>query len=44
MGKSLQGAGGALVMGVVFNAYINRTPLFASNKTPEAWLTEIYES
>ncbi len=43
MGKSLQGAGGALVMGVVFNAYINRTPLFASGKMPEAWLTEIYE-
>jgi serine phosphatase RsbU (regulator of sigma subunit) len=45
MGKSIQGAGGALVMAVLYNSYIDRTPLSASlyQKTPEAWLTEIYE-
>jgi len=45
MGKSIQGAGGALVMAVLYNSYIDRTPLFASlyQKTPEAWLTEIYD-
>jgi tetratricopeptide (TPR) repeat protein len=43
MGKSLQGAGGALVMGVVFNAFVNRTPIFGAGKMPEAWLMEIYE-
>jgi len=45
MGKSLQGAGGALVMAVVFNSYINRTALFPSihMRPPENWLTEIYE-
>ena len=45
MGKSIQGAGGALVMAAIFNSYINRTPLFASLylKSPEAWITEIYE-
>jgi len=45
MGKSIQGAGGALVMAVLYNSYIDRTPLFASlyQKTPEAWLMEIYE-
>jgi len=45
MGKSLQGAGGALVFAVVFNSYINRTPLFPSIYTqkPESWISEIYE-
>ncbi|MDR2734865.1 MAG: SpoIIE family protein phosphatase [Spirochaetota bacterium] len=45
MGKSLQGAGGALVFGVVFNSYINRTPLFPSiyMAKPETWISEIYE-
>jgi tetratricopeptide (TPR) repeat protein/HAMP domain-containing protein len=44
MGKSMQGAGGSLVMGVVFNAIMSRS---ASNKkvldmSPEEWLTDIY--
>ena len=44
MGKSMQGAGGSLVMGVVINAIMSRS---ASNKrvldvTPEQWLTELY--
>ncbi|TGN10244.1 SpoIIE family protein phosphatase [Leptospira ilyithenensis] len=44
MGKSMQGAGGALVMGVVINAIMSRS---ASNKKvldmkPEEWLTDIY--
>ncbi|MDR2734214.1 MAG: SpoIIE family protein phosphatase [Spirochaetota bacterium] len=45
MGKSLQGAGGALVMGVIFNSYINRTLLQPgiSMKTPEAWIIDVYE-
>ncbi|MCS7206223.1 MAG: SpoIIE family protein phosphatase [Leptospiraceae bacterium] len=45
MGKSTQGAGGALVMGVVMNSIIARS---ARNDrvldiTPEQWLKEIYE-
>lgn len=44
MGKSMQGAGGSLVMGVVFNAIMSRS---ASNKkvldmNPEDWLTDVY--
>ncbi|HMV44332.1 MAG TPA: SpoIIE family protein phosphatase, partial [Leptospiraceae bacterium] len=44
MGKSMQGAGGSLVMGVVINAIMSRS---ASNKrvmntTPEQWLSELY--
>lgn len=44
MGKSMQGAGGAIVMGVVMNSIMART---AENKkvldtTPEKWLTDIY--
>lgn len=45
MGKSMQGAGGALVMGVVMNSIMARS---ASRDrildvTPEQWLTEVYE-
>ncbi|TGL61032.1 SpoIIE family protein phosphatase [Leptospira sarikeiensis] len=44
MGKSMQGAGGALVMGVVMNSILARSA--ANNRildvTPEQWLTEIY--
>jgi len=45
MGKSMQGAGGALVMGVVMNSIMARS---AKNNrvldtTPEAWLGEVYE-
>ncbi|MDR2734785.1 MAG: serine/threonine-protein phosphatase [Spirochaetota bacterium] len=45
MGKSIQGAGGALVMAVLYNSYIDRTPLSPGlyQKTPEAWLAGIYE-
>ncbi len=44
MGKSMQGAGGSLVMGVVFNAIMSRS---ASNKkvldmNPVDWLTDVY--
>jgi HAMP domain-containing protein/tetratricopeptide (TPR) repeat protein len=44
MGKSMQGAGGSLVMGVVMNSIMARS---ASNKrvldlTPEQWLTNVY--
>ncbi|TGK38416.1 stage II sporulation protein E [Leptospira gomenensis] len=44
MGKSIQGAGGALVMGTVFKAIITRTQLSRSNqkKTPEKWLKDCY--
>ncbi len=44
MGKSMQGAGGSLVMGVVMNSIMARS---ASNRrildvTPEQWLTNVY--
>lgn len=44
MGKSLQGAGGALVMGTVFNAFVERTKTleYAQSLTPERWLRECY--
>lgn len=41
MGKSIQGAGGALVFGVVFNSGIMRTRLERNARTyPELWLRE----
>ncbi len=44
MGKSLQGAGGALVAGVVIKSILTRTLLYQENqnKTPERWLKEIF--
>ncbi|MCB1142705.1 MAG: SpoIIE family protein phosphatase [Leptospiraceae bacterium] len=43
MGKSIQGAGGALVLGVVFNAGIMRTAVEKyQNIHPELWLKERY--
>ncbi len=44
MGKSIQGAGGSLVLGVVFNAFITRTKYVpgASNVSPEEWLVSCY--
>jgi len=44
MGKSLQGAGGALVLSVIFNAYVNRTHVFgtANHPCPEKWLRQCY--
>jgi len=45
MGKSLQGAGGALVMGVVFKAVAGRYELSESFRyhCPEEWLQECYD-
>ncbi|MCE9499914.1 MAG: tetratricopeptide repeat protein [Leptospira sp.] len=41
MGKSIQGAGGALVLGVVFNAGLMRSRLARNQKLyPEIWLRE----
>jgi tetratricopeptide (TPR) repeat protein len=44
MGKSIQGAGGALVLGVVFQSVLTRTKIRESeqNKTPERWLKECF--
>lgn len=43
MGKSIQGAGGALVLGVVFNAVIARSSKMPyMNKSPEEWLTDAF--
>lgn len=45
MGKSMQGAGGALVIGVIVNSILARSA--ADDKildiSPEQWLTEMYE-
>ncbi|MCB1304099.1 MAG: SpoIIE family protein phosphatase, partial [Leptospiraceae bacterium] len=45
MGKSMQGAGGALVMGTVLNSILGRAsgPDKALAMSPEAWLKECYE-
>ncbi len=44
MGKSIQGAGGALVLGVVFKSVIARTEIAShtQNKYPEQWLKECF--
>lgn len=44
MGKSIQGAGGALVYGVVFINYVMRTLMLRSeqDKTPKEWIDDIY--
>lgn len=44
MGKSMQGAGGALVLGVIFHSVVNRTNSKSEsiNKGPETWLKECY--
>lgn len=44
MGKSIQGASGALVLGVVFKSLISRTKLFKENsdKPPEIWLKDCF--
>lgn len=40
MGKSIQGAGGALVLGVVFKSILSRARIFSTKETvfPERWL------
>ncbi|EMY77375.1 stage II sporulation protein E [Leptospira weilii serovar Ranarum str. ICFT] len=45
MGKSMQGAGGALVMGVVVNSILARSAADDRilDMSPEQWLTETYE-
>ena len=43
MGKSIQGAGGALVMGVIFHTILSRSKLTSTqNKFPEQWLKEAF--
>ncbi len=44
MGKSIQGAGGAIVMGTVFKSMISRTQMsaLAQNRYPEQWLKECF--
>lgn len=44
MGKSIQGAGGALVLGTVFQSLITRTQrtLEAGSRHPEQWLKECF--
>lgn len=44
MGKSIQGAGGALVMGTVFKSILNRNTWDKASreKTPERWLYDCY--
>lgn len=45
MGKSLQGAGGALVLGVVFNTFVERMKSLRAGRGsyPEKWLKSCYE-
>lgn len=45
MGKSMQGAGGALVLGVVINSIMARSAKGDRilDTTPESWLTDVYE-
>ncbi|TGM57783.1 SpoIIE family protein phosphatase [Leptospira adleri] len=43
MGKSIQGAGGALVMGTVFNTILTRSGINSQkDKSPERWLKEAF--
>ncbi len=44
MGKSMQGAGGALVLGVIFRSYITRTKMVAleQKRYPEQWIKECF--
>ncbi|MBM9500971.1 SpoIIE family protein phosphatase [Leptospira sp. 201903071] len=44
MGKSIQGAGGALVLGVVFRSFLSRTKTVSSykSKPPEVWLKDCF--
>lgn len=43
MGKSLQGAGGAIVLGTVFHAAVSRSAKSDTLSAPEEWLRECYE-
>jgi tetratricopeptide (TPR) repeat protein len=45
MGKSIQGAGGALALGVVFKSILSRARLFSTKETvfPERWLKVAFQ-
>ena len=45
MGKSIQGAGGALALGVVFKSILSRTKLFSIRESvfPERWIKHAYQ-
>ncbi len=45
MGKSIQGAGGALVMGTVFRSILNRTAKvsYLQDRHPERWLKDVFQ-
>ena len=45
MGKSIQGAGGALVLGVVFKSILSRARMFSTKETvfPERWLKVAFQ-
>ncbi len=42
MGKSIQGAGGALVLGTVFKSVVSRTQYAPQNESPELWLKNCF--
>ena len=43
MGKSIQGAGGAIVLGVVFHAFLSRSKItYQTNKNPGALAKRIF--
>ncbi|TGN05864.1 SpoIIE family protein phosphatase [Leptospira bandrabouensis] len=44
MGKSIQGAGGAIVLGAVYNSIVIRSKMdpTSSNRSPERWLHDCY--
>jgi len=44
MGKSIQGAGGALITGVIYNSYISRIKKLIDDRTlyPELWLRDCF--
>jgi hypothetical protein len=44
MGKSMQGAGGSIVMGVAMNSIMSRSAAkdWVVDKAPEVWLTDVY--
>ncbi|MCB1192147.1 MAG: SpoIIE family protein phosphatase [Leptospiraceae bacterium] len=46
IGKSLQGAQGALIAGIIFNEFITRTRVSVNqqNRFPEKWLRECYRA
>lgn len=42
MGKSIQGAGGALVLGTVFKSVVSRTQYAPGDESPELWLKNCF--